>query len=43
MNAIAKPSRNLSIFDKYGGMRVLRHVIMDYYDRVLDSDVIGHL
>ncbi|WP_162798085.1 group I truncated hemoglobin [Sulfitobacter sp. JL08] len=42
MNSIAQPSRNLSIFDKYGGIRILRHVIMDYYDRVLDSDVIGH-
>jgi hemoglobin len=42
MNAIAQPSRNQSIFDKYGGIRVLRHVIMDFYDRVLDSDLIGH-
>ena len=32
----------LPIFDRYGGIRVLRHVIMDFYDRVLDSDVIGH-
>jgi hemoglobin len=42
MNAIAQPSRSLPLFDKYGGIRILRHVIMDFYDRVLESDVIGH-
>lgn len=42
MNAFTSPSRRLSIFDKYGGIRTLRHVIMDFYDRVLDSEVIGH-
>lgn len=35
-------SRPVPLFDKYGGIRVLRHVIMDFYDRVLDSEVIGH-
>jgi len=34
-------SRPLPLFDKYGGIRVLRHVIMEFYDRVLDSDLIG--
>lgn len=35
-------ARPLPLFDKYGGIRVLRHVIMEFYDRVLDSDLIGH-
>ena len=30
------------LFEKYGGIVVLRHVIMAFYDHVLDSDVIGH-
>ncbi|WP_299611942.1 group 1 truncated hemoglobin [uncultured Tateyamaria sp.] len=30
------------LFDKYGGLRALRAVIIDFYDRVLDSDVVGH-
>ncbi|MGB3244467.1 MAG: group 1 truncated hemoglobin [Sulfitobacter sp.] len=42
MNAMTQRTRNLPLFDKYGGIRILRHVIMDFYDRVLDSDVIGH-
>ena len=42
MNAVTQPSRGLPLFEKYGGIRILRHVIMDFYDRVLDSDVIGH-
>ncbi len=42
MMAAVHSSRPLPLFDKYGGIRVLRHVIMDFYDRVLDSDVIGH-
>lgn len=42
MNAVARNSPNLPLFEKYGGIRILRHVIMDFYDRVLDSDVIGH-
>ena len=40
MNAALRTQ--LPIFDRYGGIRALRHVIMDFYDRVLDSDVIGH-
>lgn len=32
----------LSLFDKYGGLSGLRLAIMDFYDRVLDSDVVGH-
>ncbi|MCB1342228.1 MAG: group 1 truncated hemoglobin [Pseudooceanicola sp.] len=35
-------SRPISLFDKYGGLRALRAVILDFYDRVLDSDLIGH-
>lgn len=31
-----------SLFDKYGGFRVLRGVIMDFYDRVLDNDELYH-
>lgn len=30
------------LFDKYGGITVLRHVIMAFYDHVLDSDIVGH-
>ncbi|WP_425046104.1 group I truncated hemoglobin [Primorskyibacter sp. S87] len=35
-------SPNMPLFDKYGGLSGLRSVIMDFYDRVLDSDVVGH-
>ncbi|MEM6441044.1 MAG: group 1 truncated hemoglobin, partial [Pseudomonadota bacterium] len=34
-------TRSLPLFDKYGGMSALRAVIMDFYDRALDSDVVG--
>ncbi|SFH67037.1 group I truncated hemoglobin [Albimonas pacifica] len=34
-------SRSLPLFEKYGGMSVLRGVIMDFYDRALDSDLVG--
>jgi len=37
----ATKSRSLPLFEKYGGIRVLRNVIMDFYDRVLDSDTLG--
>lgn len=40
--AAVQTSRPLPLFDKYGGIRVLRHVIMEFYDRVLDSEIIGH-
>ncbi|MEX0282014.1 MAG: group 1 truncated hemoglobin [Arenibacterium sp.] len=42
MNAVSYNTRPMPLFDKYGGIRVLRHVIMEFYDRVLDSDTIGH-
>ena len=42
MMVAAHPTHPMPLFDKYGGIRVLRHVIMEFYDRVLDSDVIGH-
>ncbi len=42
MTAAVYSSRPLPLFDKYGGIKTLRHVIMEFYDRVLDSDVIGH-
>lgn len=35
-------SQPIPLFDKYGGLRVLRTVIIDFYDRVLDSDLVGH-
>lgn len=35
-------SRAQNLFDKYGGFPAIRQVIMDFYDRVLDSDVVGH-
>ena len=41
MMVAADFSRPIPLFDKYGGIRVLRHVIMEFYDRVLDNDVIG--
>ena len=31
----------LSIFTKYGGLSALRAVVFDFYDRVLDSDIVG--
>lgn len=42
MTAPYPASRPLPLFDKYGGIGALRSVIMDFYDRVLDSDAIGH-
>lgn len=33
--------RSLPLFDKYGGMRALHSVIINFYDRVLDSDIVG--
>ena len=42
MNGLAAVCRPLSLFEKYGGISALRSVIMDFYDRVLDNDVIGH-
>lgn len=42
MQASHSASPSYSLFDKYGGMRALRSVIMSFYDRVLDSDVVGH-
>lgn len=35
-------TRPVTMFEKYGGLRGLRPVILDFYDRVLDSDVVGH-
>lgn len=32
----------MPLFDKYGGLSALRGVILDFYDRVLDSDIVGH-
>ncbi|WP_299640401.1 group 1 truncated hemoglobin [uncultured Ruegeria sp.] len=33
--------RSLPLFDKYGGMRALHSVIVNFYDGVLDSDIVG--
>ncbi len=38
----AHNSASLPLFEKYGGLGTLRAVIMDFYDRVIDSDEIGH-
>jgi len=42
MLAQSKTTRTIPLFDKYGGLRTLRAVIIDFYDGVLDSDVVGH-
>ena len=42
MLARAETTSSLPLFEKYGGLRTLRAVIIDFYDRVLDSDVVGH-
>ena len=31
-----------STFQKYGGFSTVSKVVMDFYERVLDSDVVGH-
>ncbi len=31
-----------TIFERYGGFAVIRKVVSEFYDRVLDSPVIGH-
>jgi hemoglobin len=31
-----------TIFDRYGGFAAVRRVVSDFYDRALDSPVIGH-
>lgn len=41
MSSFTQPSQGLPLFDKYGGLATLRHVIMAFYDRVLDSDIVG--
>jgi len=41
MLARADTTNSLPLFEKYGGLRTLRAVIIDFYDRVLDSDVVG--
>ncbi len=41
MTAVAAISRPQSLFDKYGGITAIRRVIMDFYERVLDNDVVG--
>ncbi|MEP1536690.1 MAG: group 1 truncated hemoglobin [Paracoccaceae bacterium] len=42
MLAHMETTGSIPLFDKYGGLRGLRSVIIDFYDRVLDSDVVGH-
>ncbi len=37
----AAPACAQPLFEKYGGMSVLRRVIMDFYERALDSDLVG--
>lgn len=31
-----------STFQKYGGFSAVSRVVMDFYEKVLDSDVVGH-
>jgi len=31
-----------SLFDKYGGFSTINSVVIEFYNRVLDSDEIGH-
>jgi hemoglobin len=31
-----------TIFERYGGFAAVRRVVSDFYDRALDSQVIGH-
>lgn len=31
-----------SMFDKYGGFSAINGIVMEFYNRVLDSDEIGH-
>jgi hemoglobin len=31
-----------TIFERYGGFAAIRRVVSDFYDRALDSPVIGH-
>ena len=42
MLAQVETTGSIPLFEKYGGLRTLRAVIIDFYDRVLDSDVVGH-
>ena len=42
MLAQARENTPVALFDKYGGLRTLRAVIIAFYDSVLDSDVVGH-
>lgn len=41
MSLYIQTSQQLPLFDKYGGLRALRHVIMSFYDRVLDNEIVG--
>lgn len=29
-------------FEKYGGFKTVSRVVMSFYDKVLDSDIVGH-
>ncbi|WP_170604102.1 group I truncated hemoglobin [Ruegeria arenilitoris] len=42
MTAQIRTFQTPSLFAKYGGLGALRAVIFDFYDRVLESDVVGH-
>ena len=42
MSPATATTYEMPLFEKYGGLSVLRTVIFGFYDRVLDSDVIGH-
>jgi hemoglobin len=42
MSPATATAYNVPLFEKYGGLSVLRAVIFGFYDRVLDNDVVGH-
>ena len=41
MSNVQTAWRPVPIFEKYGGMSALRRVIMDFYERALDSNLVG--
>lgn len=38
--AMATPGKS-SLFDRHGGFSTIRRVVLDFYDRALDSELIG--
>ena len=40
--ATLNPAARPNLFEKYGGFSSVRLAVMDFYERALDSDVVGH-